>query len=152
MRVRTLVAVVLLILVTVFFVVNWRVFAAPAKISLLVTTVEMPIGVVSLTLGAVALLVLLGYAGFWQSTLLMEFRRQSRDLQAQRALAESAEASRFTALATLVREEIANSDSRLEAALGLLRQEIKESENSLAASIAEMDDRIAREGPRRVPG
>lgn len=144
MRARTLLAIIILVLVTVFFVVNWRVFAAPAKIDLLVTSIEMPVGVVTLTLSAVGLLVFLGYVGFWQSTLLMEFRRQSRELEAQRTLAESAEASRFTELGKLVREEIANSDSRMEAALDSLRRELKETENSIAASLGEMDDRIAR--------
>ena len=151
MRVRTLLAIIVLVLITVFFVVNWRVFAAPAKIDLLVTTLEMPVGVVTLTLSAVGLLVFLGYVGFRQSTLLIEFRRQSKELEAQRTLAESAEASRFTELGKLVREEIANSDSRLEAALGSLRQELKETENSITASLGEMDDRIARGADRAAP-
>ena len=152
MRVRTLLAIVILVLAAVFFVINWRVFAAPAKIDLLVTTIEMPVGAVTLTLSAVGLLAFLGYVGFWQSTLLMEFRRQAKELLAQRALAESAEASRFTELKELIREEIANSDGRLEAALGSLRQELKETENSIAASLGEMDDRIARGIGRTPPG
>ena len=148
MRVRSLLAIIALVLVTAFFVVNWRVFAAPAKIDLLITTIEMPIGVVTLALFAGSLLVFLIYVGFWQSTFLMEFRRQAKELQTQRTLAESAEASRFTELGKLIREEIAASDGRLEAALAQLREELKNTENSLAASLGEMDDRIARGADR----
>jgi uncharacterized integral membrane protein len=151
MRVRSLMAIIVLVLVTAFFVVNWRVFAAPAKIDLLITTIEIPIGVVTLALFAASMLVFLIYVGFWQSTFLMEFRRQAKELQTQRTLAESAEASRFTELGKLIRDEIANSDSRLEAALTQLREELKDTENSIAASLGEMDDRIARGADRAAP-
>lgn len=148
MRVRSLLAIIVLVLVTAFFVVNWRVFAAPVKIDLLITAIEIPIGVVTMALFAASMLVLLIYVGFWQSTFLMEFRRQGKELQSQRTLAESAEASRFTELGTLIRQEIANSDSRLEGALTQLREELKATENSIAASLGEMDDRIARGADR----
>jgi len=149
MRTRTLLAIVILVLVTVFLVVNWRVFSTPATISLLVTTVEMPVGVATLGLSAVGLLVFIGYAGLWQSTFLLEFRRQAKELQAQRALAESAETSRFNDLAKLIREQSMASNDRLEAALAALRQEFKDAENSLAATLAEMDDRMVRGGGRQ---
>jgi hypothetical protein len=148
MRVRTLIATVVLVLTTAFFVVNWRVFAAPAKLDLIVMSVDTPIGVVMLTLFALIILVLVVYAGFWQSTFLLEFRRQSKELQTQRALAESAEASRFTELGKLVRDEIANSDKRLESALDVLRNELRDTENSIAATMGELDDRIHRGADR----
>jgi hypothetical protein len=148
MRVRTLIATVVLVLTTAFFVVNWRVFAAPAKLDLIVMSVDTPIGVVMLTLFALIILVLVVYAGFWQSTFLLEFRRQSKELQTQRALAESAEASRFTELGKLVRDEIANSDKRLESALDVLRNELRDTENSIAAALGELDDRIHRGADR----
>jgi hypothetical protein len=80
----------------------------------------------------------------------MEFRRQSKELQAQRTLAESAEASRFTELGTLIRDEIANSDKRVETALEGLRSELRATENSLAATLGEMDDRYQRTTDHRV--
>jgi hypothetical protein len=110
-------------------------------LSFLVSSLDAPVGIVMLALFALGVLVLSIYLGAWQGTLLMEFRRQARELQAQRTLAESAEASRFTELGTLVREEIANSSRRFEAALEGLRGELRETENSLAAALGEMDDR-----------
>lgn len=134
MRLRSWFAVIVLALIAAFFVLNWRAFAAPEKLNLLVTSVDAPMGVVMLVLFAVVILVLSIYLGSWQATLLMEFRRQAKELEAQRALAESAEASRFTELGALMRGEIAG-----------LRAELKETENSIAAHFGELDDRLQRQ-------
>jgi uncharacterized integral membrane protein len=132
-RFRSLLVLVASGLATLFVVLNWRVFAAPAKLNLLLTSAEIPVGVVMLLLFAVGLLVLWNTLGRWQGTLLQEFRRQAKELQAQRLLAESAEASRFTELGALVREEIAK-----------LRTELQETEHSIAATLGEMDDRLRK--------
>jgi uncharacterized integral membrane protein len=122
-------------LAALFVVLNWRVFAAPAHLNLLLTSAEVPVGVVMLLLFALALLVLWMIVGRWQGTLLTEFRRQTKELEAQRLLAESAEASRFTELGALIREEIAK-----------LRTELQETEHSIAATLGEMDDRLRKPG------
>jgi len=120
-------------LAALFVVLNWRVFAGPAKLNLLLTSAEVPVGAVMLLLLALTLLVLWIVVGSWQGTLIMEFRRQEKELQAQRLLAESAEASRFTELGALIREEIAK-----------LRTELQETEHSIAATLGEMDDRLRK--------
>jgi hypothetical protein len=147
MRVKTWLAIIGLVTAAAFSIVNWRVFAAPAKFDFVATSVEMPIAVVMLALFALILLVLSSYVGVWQRTLLMEFRRQGKELQAQRALAQSAETSRFSELGTLIRNEIANSDQRLESALELMRSELRDAENSIAATLGEMDDRLRSVAP-----
>jgi uncharacterized integral membrane protein len=144
MRVRTLLSLGVALLLAVFVVLNWRVFAAPAHVSLAVTSVDAPLGLLMLALFALGLVVLSAYVGVWQATLLMEFRRQAKELQTQRTLAESAEASRFTELGSLIRTELALSDQRIATALDGLRRELEETENSLAATLAEMDDRYRR--------
>jgi uncharacterized integral membrane protein len=120
-------------LAALFVVLNWRVFAASAKLNLLLTSAEVPVGVVMLLLFALGLLVLWIIVGRWQGTLLTEFRRQAQELQAQRLLAENAEASRFTELGAMIREEIAK-----------LRTELQETEHSIAATLGEMDDRLRK--------
>ena len=151
MRFRTALAIVVAVVGTVFFIVNWGLFATPVKLNLLVTSVDAPVGLVMIALFAVVLAVLSSYVGVWQGTLLMEFRRQAKELQAQRALAESAESSRFTELGTLVRNEIANSNQRIESALAQMRTEFRETENSIAATLGEMDDRLQRAASPRNP-
>ena len=133
MRFRSLLVLVASGLAALFVVLNWRVFAGLVKLNLLLTSAEVPVGVVMLLLFAVGLLVLWNTLGRWQGTLLQEFRRQAKELQAQRLLAESAEASRFTELGALVREEIAK-----------LRTELQETEHSIAATLGEMDDRLRK--------
>jgi hypothetical protein len=133
-RFRSLLVLVASGLAALFVVLNWRVFAASAKLNLLLTSVDVPVGVVMLLLFALALLVLWIIVGRWQGTLLTEFRRQAQELQAQRLLAENAEASRFTELGALIREEIAK-----------LRTELQETEQSIAATLGEMDDRLRKD-------
>ncbi len=133
MRVRSMLVLVAAGLAALFVVLNWRVFAGPAKLNLLLTSAEVPVGAVMLALLALTLLVLWIVVGSWQGTLIMEFRRQAKELQAQRLLAESAEASRFTELGALIREEIAK-----------LRTELQETEHSIAATLGEMDDRLRK--------
>ena len=135
MRFRSLLVLVASGLAALFVVLNWRVFAASAKLNLLLTSADVPVGVVMLLLFALALLVLWIIVGRWQGTLLMEFRRQAQELQAQRLLAECAEASRFTELGALIREEIAK-----------LRTELQDTEHSIAATLGEMDDRLRKPG------
>jgi hypothetical protein len=122
-------------LAALFVVLNWRVFASPAKLNLAVTSAEIPVGIMMLLLFALALLVLWIIVGRWQGTLLVEFRRQAQELQAQRLLAENAEASRFTELGALIREEIAK-----------LRTELQDTEHSIAATLGEMDERLRKPG------
>jgi len=133
-RFRSLLVLAASGLAALFVVLNWRVFAGTAKLNLLLTSADVPVGVVMLLLFALGLLVWWNYLGAWQGTLLTEFRRQAKELQAQRLLAESAEASRFTELGTLVREEIAK-----------LRTELQETEHSIAATLGEMDDRLRKD-------
>jgi hypothetical protein len=134
-RFRSFLVLVASGLAALFVVLNWRVFAASAKLNLLLTSAEVPVGVVMLLLFALALLVLWIIVGRWQGTLLVEFRRQAQELQAQRLLAENAEASRFTELGALIREEIAK-----------LRSELQDTEHSIAATLGEMDDRLRKPG------
>jgi hypothetical protein len=122
-------------LAALFVVLNWRVFASPAKLNLAVTSAEIPVGIMMLMLFALARLVLWIIVGRWQGTLLVEFRRQAQELQAQRLLAENAEASRFTELGALIREEIVK-----------LRTELQDTEHSIAATLGEMDDRLRKLG------
>ena len=133
MSFRSLLVLVASGLAALVVVLNWRVFAAPAHLNLLLTSADVPVGVVMLMLFAPALLVLWIIVAHWQGTLLTEFRRQAKELQAQRLLAESAEASRFTELGALIREEIAK-----------LHTELQETEHSIAATLGEMDDRLRK--------
>jgi uncharacterized integral membrane protein len=140
-----------LILVTIFVGLNLAVFSARVHLNLLMTSVDAPIGAVLLILLALMVGALLLYVGAWQGTFAREFRRQARELESQRALAEQAEASRFTELRVLVQTEMTRSTENVEAALAGLRGELRDTERSLAATLAEFDDRVMNLLRRRQP-
>lgn len=144
MRLRTVLLLVVFVATAALIFINRQVFSARANINFLFGSIEMPIGAAALGLVAVVILVFTVYVAIWQGAVLMDYRRQSKVLQAQRKLAEDAEASRFTELGALLREEMSKLDARLDASVEALRAEVRDSGNSIAATLGEMDDRLQR--------
>lgn len=145
------VILVALLLLAVFTLANWSVLSAPATLSFIVFEVDGPLGVIMLgvTLVLVALFVL--YALTLRTSMLMESRRHSQELQAQRTLAETAEASRLSELRTQIEQEfaqlrgaIAATDTRMDAVEQSMKQSLDEAANGLAALVGEMDDKVDR--------
>ena len=132
MMLRTLSLVLVLALVALFAAINWPVFTALTPISLGFTTVQAPLGVIMLALVGFLSLLFTVWVIVMQAGVLRDARRQTKELQAQRDLADRAEASRIAEL----RSE-------------LLRR-IDESTNSIAAQIAQLDDRLERERPALI--
>jgi uncharacterized integral membrane protein len=124
MPLRTVVLLIILAVVALFAALNWSAFLAPTTLSLGFTQVQAPLGLLMLALLAAVTAVFLGYLVYLQSTVLLESRRHAKELQAQRELADQAEASRFTELRSFI-------DSRL-----------NEVENSLGAQLGEMRGRM----------
>jgi hypothetical protein len=126
MPLRTVLLLVLLAVLLIFAGLNWAAFMAPTTLSLGVAKVEAPLGLIMLGLIALLTVFFLAYVVYLQGTVLLEARRHAKALQAQRELADQAEASRFTELRTY------------------LETRLTELENSLAAQVAEMRDRLER--------
>jgi uncharacterized integral membrane protein len=155
MSLRTVLLLVVIALLALFVIVNWPAFTTPATLSLLVGTVEAPLGIVMLMITGALALVFLAYAFYLQTTVLLETRRMTRELAAQRQLADQAEASRFTELRTALdarfdrleaaaRGGTAQGDAAGVRARDDLREAIDQGVNTLAAQIAELDDRLAQ--------
>lgn len=155
MRARTIAMMVLLALFTVFTVANWGGITALTPTSLLVTTVQAPLGLLLLGFTALVVVGFLVLIAVQQTHVLVETRRAGRELTAQRALADQAEASRFTELRLYLDEELRRLDSlggvrqdalieRLELMEAALRIHIEETGNSMAASLGEVDDHVER--------
>ena len=140
-----------LLLLAVFTLANWAVLTAPTMLSFVAFHVEGPLGVILLgvTLVLVALFVL--YALMLRTNMLMESRRHNQELQAQRRLAESAEASRLSELRAQIEQEFAQLrgsigavDARTDEVGQSMKQSLDEAANGLAALVGEMDDKIDR--------
>jgi len=140
-----------LFLLAVFTLANWTVLSASSTLSFIVFDIEGPLGVI--LLGAMLVLVALFvvYALTLKTAMLMESRRHNQELEAQRKLAETAEASRLSELRTQIerefaqlREAIGGVDVRMDSHEQAMKQSLNEAANGLAALVAEMDDKIDR--------
>jgi uncharacterized integral membrane protein len=152
MRTRTLILVVLLTALTLFAAINWQAFVAPTTLSLLVTSVQAPLGVIMLGFTAAIALAFLVFIVYMQTSLVLELRRQARALEAQRELADRAEASRFTGLHEYLARELKELRTKagpgnelrlqLEQVQRELREEIQSTGNTLAAYIGQLEERL----------
>lgn len=144
MRTRTLLVLLVITLIAAFTVLNWPAFITTTTLSLGFMSFDAPLGLTMLGLLIAVTLVFVIYLAVWQVSILRDTRRHSKELQAQRALADQAEASRFTELRNLLHTEIERLAERVAKSQTDLRSEIRDSANSLAAMVAELDDRLKR--------
>lgn len=128
-QVRTVVLGVMLLAVLVFAGLNWTGFSEPTELSLLVTTVTAPIGLVML--GVVALLTVFFtiVVARYHMQLLMETSRTAKELEKVRSLAERAEESRLQELREYLAEELGE--------IRRLQQEQLEQSEAAAVDLAE---------------
>jgi uncharacterized integral membrane protein len=124
---RALILFLVLVFVVLFAAINWVVFTALTPISLGFTTVQAPLGLIMLGLVAFLSVLFTVWVIVLQATSLRDARRQTKELQVQRDLADRAEASRIAEL----RNDLLN--------------RLDENTNSIAAHIAQLEDRIERE-------
>ncbi len=162
MPIRTVLLLVAFVLIAVFAALNWGALAAPTMLSLGVAEIQAPLGLIMLGLIVVLTLLFLMFIVYMQTSVLLEARRHARELQANRELADQAEASRFTDLRGYLETELrglAERDadartallSRIDEVERELRASIEQSGNTLAAYIGEIDDRLDRTGSAQVP-
>ena len=157
MYLRTVFILIVLAAVALFAAINWKAFMAPTTLSLVFGNVEAPLGLILLAVVGLLTLLFLLYVVYLQSSVLMENRRNARELQAQRELADQAEASRFSQLRSFLEKELGGLGgkteeskvavlAKLEALERDLRSVVEQSGNTLAACIGEIEDRLER-GP-----
>jgi uncharacterized integral membrane protein len=161
MRARTALLLLILVALGVFAALNWTAMTAPADLLLLFGRVQAPLGVILLAATAVITLLYALLLAWVETRALLESRAHARELQAQRQLAESAEASRYADLRRYLEAEMAAlrtlPDSAAQAVLARLerletelRGDVERTGNTLAAYIGELDDRLLR-GDRPGP-
>lgn len=159
MSLRTVLLLVVLAVLAVFTALNWTAFTTPTTLSLVFATVQAPLGLLMLVVTGLLAALFLLYVVYLQSTVILEARKSARELQAQRKLADEAEASRFTELRAFLESRISKlegdvAQSRSAAQSGLdrqstdLRATIEQTGTVLTAYIGEVEDRLERKmGP-----
>jgi membrane protein involved in colicin uptake len=156
--VRALVLSVVLAFVGLFALLNWSTFAATTPLSLGFTTVNAPLGLLMLGVLVFVAVLFTVWAVALQVSVLRETRRHTKELTAQRELADRAEASRFTELrsflsaeqlrVTQVSEEMrAGIIARLDRMDEEMRRALQRNGNSTSAFIGEIEDRLEHGRP-----
>jgi len=155
MRFRTIFLVVAILLLAGFVALNVDEFTRASPLSLGFTTIQVPLGLVMLALLAFTLLIFLGSTLYLQSRHVLEARTHTRELNAQRELADKAEASRFTELRAYLEAQVLAEQQR-ETALGtvladrfaqqqqVLLERMAQTDNTLAAYMGELEQRLAQ--------
>ena len=121
MQLRNVIVILVLLLVVIFAALNWSAIMAPTTLSLGVAQVQAPLGLVLLALLAILSTIFLLYVVYLQTSVLLETRRHQKELQAQRELADQAEASRFTELRSHLDTRISELEASFSAQLGEMR-------------------------------
>ena len=146
MNFRTLVLLLVVAAIAALAALNWTALATPSLISLGVTSVEAPLGLVMLGLTILLGVFFIAYVLSLQGSVLLDTRRHTKEMQAQRELADKAEASRFTELRAFLAAEHEQIQSQLLARMDALETHLatraQESDNSTAAYVGQLEQQL----------
>ena len=157
MRPRLIILLVSILLVAAFAALNWSEFVRPTPLSFGLFVMSAPMGLILLSVLTVTLIAFLVSSAHMQTVNLLDSREHSKQLQAQRDLADRAEASRFTDLRQYLdttmkdlhqRETIAATELEKAVADGQreLRTQLDLMNRTLATRLAEIDSRLDTRG------
>ena len=162
MRARTILLILAILALAAFAALNVDEFTRSSVLSLGFAVIRVPLGMVMLLLLVIAVVMFLASTIYMQSVNLIETRKYARELSAQRALADKAEASRFTELraymdaqtAAALNREAANATviaERLSRTQAALLERIEQLDGATAAHIGQLEDRVERKNSRTDP-
>lgn len=148
MGVRSGFLFIIVLLIAALAALNWGTLATPAVISLGLTQVTAPLGLLMLGLTVALAVFFLIYVLYLQSSVLFETRRHTRELAAQRDLADKAEASRFTELRSFLEAQEQKRSARYAELHNAVLARVDQSDHTLAAHIGQLEDRLDRRDGR----
>ena len=146
MNVRTIILLLVVAAIAALAALNWYTLSAMTVVSFGVMTLEAPLGLIMLGLTVLLAAFFLFYMLSLQGSVLMDTRRHTKEMQAQRELADKAEASRFTELRAFLEGQNQRSQGELMGRLELLESRVaarvQESGNSTAAYVGQLEDQM----------
>ncbi len=148
MNTRALFTLFVLLLLALFAGLNWGEITKPTPLSLGLTRVEAPLGLVLVVaLVLLSLLYLIFTVGL-ETAALLEIRRYARELLHYKKLAEDAEQSRYTELRRFLEAELKRLEEAEKEEIRALEARVEETlerhGNTLAAYIGELEDQLLR--------
>lgn len=124
MKLRNLLLLLFVAGLVAFVAANWSAFLATTTLSLGLTTIEAPLGLVMLVLLGALTLAFIAFTAYMQTSAVRESRRNAREMQNQRDLADRAEASRFTELRAFIETQMQQLTTREQASRDSILQRI----------------------------
>ena len=155
MRTKILLLIIGIVLIAGFGALNVDEFTRTSTLNLGFTRMQLPLGLVMTVLVIAILLIFLLTTLYMHSTNLIETRKYAKQLNAQRELADKAEASRFTELRRYMESQavlatnqgndtVAAIDRRMMQTEKLLLQRLEQTDNTNAAYWGQHDDALVR--------
>lgn len=155
MKILNVIILIVFVGLIIFAASNWNAIITPIPLSLVFMETNAPLGLILLAITGLLALLFLGFVVYMQSSTLMLRKRLNKELEAQRKLADEAEASRFTELRTYLEAELqqlsnqntelyqksANRIAELETAI---KATVVETGSTLTAYIGELEDRLEK--------
>ncbi|MBK6007781.1 hypothetical protein JJB11_16905 [Ramlibacter ginsenosidimutans] len=153
MRTRTILLVVAILLVAGFAALNWGEVVRPTTLLFGPIAADAPLGLILLTLLALTLVLFLVSSIAMRTQSLIDYRQHHKTLEAQRELADKAEASRFVDLRQQLdthlkemRERDAIAASEFDKAMLQTRRELQvqmeQINRTIAARMTELENRL----------
>ena len=125
---------------------NWEALSAVSAVSVGLATFDAPLGLLMLGLTSLLGVLLVAYVLSLQGSVLLETRRHTKEMQAQRELADKAEASRFTELRAFMEAQYQQGQSsvlsRLDELEARLANRADVSDNSTAAYVGQLEQQL----------
>jgi Na+-transporting methylmalonyl-CoA/oxaloacetate decarboxylase gamma subunit len=158
MGVRSAFLFAIVLLIAALAALNWGTLATPVPVWLGFMTVSAPLGLMMLGLTVVLAAFFLVYVLYLHSSVLIDTKRHTKEMQVQRDLADKAEASRFTELRNFLEAQenkhmAHNADrhaamlARMDQLESAVRLRSEQTDNTMAAHIGQLEDRIERRPP-----
>lgn len=146
MHLRSVVLLLTVLAIAALAALNWPALVAPSEMSLGVLSVQAPLGLIMLGLTALLGIFFVAYVLSLQGSVLMETRRHTKEMLAQRELADRAEASRFTELRAYLEAQHQQAHTAVLARIDVLEahlaQRVQESDNSTAAYVGQLEQQM----------
>jgi len=143
MRTRMTVLIVAILLASGLVALNWPEFIRPSPVSLGFTIVDAPLPLILLGTLIIALVAALANAAWSNARHDLTLARHIRELQAQRELADKAEASRFTELRLHLDNQAREARQREAVVTEALQATLLKGQRDMQAQVEQMSSRLA---------
>lgn len=139
MRTRTILLVVAILLVAGFAALNWPEIARSTPLSFGIFVTDAPLGAILLALLALTLVLFLASSAAMRTQSLVDYRQHQKALEAQRELADNAEASRFTELRSHLDTQLREMRDRDAISAGEFEKAMVQSQRELRTQLEAMN-------------